>query len=145
VGGGPSQQLHYYCSHNIESSPNEVGEMNEFFVGSNHTHVGTYSTTTALSAPPRCHLLSVGKCGCFCWEEKNREGMHAQRHMRSPSVTRINRRNSSSLLWRSQMPLCVFSFPPFRAGRVFELVDNRRFQFFESSRIRQLSSLAVFL
>ncbi len=116
VGGGPSQQLHYYCcSHDFESLPSEVGEMNEFSVGDNHTHLSTYSITAAPSTPPTCHLLSVGKCGCFCWEEKNGEGMHAQRQMRSPSVTRTSQRNSSSLLWRSQMPLCCFlSLVPFQ-------------------------------
>jgi len=144
--------LHYYCNHDFESLiattlPSEVGEMNEFSVGGNHTHLSTYSTTTAPSAPPTCHLFSVDKCGCFCWEEQNVEGMHAQRQLRSPSVTRSSRRNSSFPLWRSQMAtLCVF-FPsfPFRVGRVLDFVDNPRFRFFESSRTRQLSSLAVFL
>ncbi len=116
VGGGRSQQLHYYCSHGFESLPSEVGEMNEFSVGGNHTHLSTYRTTTVPSAPPTCHLLSVGKCGCFCWEEKNVEGMHAQRQLRSPSVTRSSRRNSSFLWWRSQMPPYVFSFPHALSG-----------------------------
>jgi hypothetical protein len=92
------------------------GEMNEFSVGGNHTHLSTNRTTTAPSSPPTCHLLSVGKCGCLCCEEKNVEGMHAQRQLRSPSVTRSRRRNSSFLWWRSQMPPCVFSFPHALSG-----------------------------
>jgi hypothetical protein len=84
VGGGPSRLLHYYCRHDFESLRREVGEMNESSVGGNHTHLSTYSTTTAPSAPPTCHLLSVGKCGCFCWEEKNVEGMHARNGNRAP-------------------------------------------------------------
>jgi len=74
VGGGPSQQLHYYCSHDFESLPSEVGEMNEFSVGGNHTHLSTYRSTTAPSAPPTCHLFSVGKCGLLLLGKQERRG-----------------------------------------------------------------------
>jgi hypothetical protein len=147
VGGGPSQQLHYYCSHDFESLPSEVGEMNEFSVGGNHTHLSTYSTTTAPSSLPTCHLLSVGKCGLPLLGRKERGGNACATATVLP--VRDSQQSAQQLFSFAALTnatLCV-SFPsfPFRVGRVLDFVDNRRFRFFESSRIRQLRSLAVFL
>ncbi len=81
----------------------------------NYKNLPNKSLTTAPSAPPTCHLLSVGKCSYFCWEEKNVEGMHEQWRMCSPFVTCISWRNNAFLLWRSQWHfVCFLYLVPFQ-------------------------------
>jgi hypothetical protein len=148
VGGGPSQQLHYYCSHDFESLPREVGEMNEFSVGGNQTNLSTYSmyyhgAVFPSHLPPSfCRQVRVLLLG------RKERGANA-----CATATVLPVRDSQqsaqqlfSLVALTNATLCVF-FPscPFRIGRDSILSIIAGPGFFESSRIRQLWSLAVFL
>jgi hypothetical protein len=103
----------------LRACQGSVGEMNEFSVGGNHTHLSTYSTTQRRQPlPPATFFLSASAAASAgkkrTWRECMRNGNCAPRPwLAAVGATALF---FSFLLWRSQMPSCVFSFPHALSG-----------------------------